>query len=356
MRRIPRAIDLFAGCGGLSHGLRRAGFKVVSAVEADKLAVSTYRANHDGVKLIHDDIRNVTGGQLLVSEDKIDVIAGCPPCQGFSRVRRRNRKRAARDDRNDLLAEFTRIVEEVQPTSIFMENVPGIEHDKRFQAFLNRLQTLGYIVTWELLDLADYGVPQWRKRVVVLAGKGFAIAMPRPCRQLRTVGSAIQSLPPPEQSRNRLHRVTTRHAPATLARIQAVPKNGGSRSAWPDELRLQCHDACDGFKDVYGRLAWNEPAPTITGGCINASKGRFLHPVQDRAITLLEAALLQTFPRRYTFSDDRGRYAIAEMIGNALPPVFAERIGRALTQALTRHASASERIEPTDGTRLSVIP
>jgi DNA (cytosine-5)-methyltransferase 1 len=339
MLRKLRAIDLFAGCGGLSSGLRRAGFKIVSAVEIDDLAVATYRANHRGVNLIQDDIRVVTGKELVGGEEHIDVIAGCPPCQGFSRVRRRNRTRAARDDRNGLIAEFSRIVEEVEPKAVFLENVPGIENDKRFQAFLDRLEKIGYVVNWDLLQLAEYGVPQWRRRAVVLAGKGFKIAMPNPCRQLRTVKSAIYSLPVPKGSRNGLHRGITQHTPLIMARIRAVPKNGGSRSAWPKELQLKCHDDCGGFKDVYGRMAWDEPAPTITGGCINASKGRFLHPVQNRAITLLEAALLQTFPRRYSFSEVRGRYAVAEMIGNALPPTFAERVGRSIAEAMTIYGS-----------------
>jgi DNA (cytosine-5)-methyltransferase 1 len=308
--------------------------KVVSAVELDDLAVSTYHANHDAVKMFHGDIRNVTGKELMGREDRIEVVAGCPPCQGFSRVRRRNRTRAARDDRNNLIRQFTRVVDEVRPSSVFMENVPGIENDYRFKDFLARLEEFGYVVNWDLLELADFGVPQWRTRVVVLAGKGFKIAMPNPCRGKRTVESTIKSLPSPKLSRNRLHCETTEHSKIVMERIRAVPKDGGSRFSWPKEMRLACHNECNGFKDVYGRMAWNEPAPTITGGCINASKGRFLHPVQDRAITLLEAALLQTFPRRYHFDHIRGRYAIAEMIGNALPPLFAERVGRCIAAAL----------------------
>lgn len=339
MRRKWRAIDLFAGCGGLTSGLKRAGFKVVSAVEIDELAVATYKANHAEVRMIPDDIRDVSGEDLKGNKvGTIDLIAGCPPCQGFSRVRRRNRKKAADDDRNDLIAEFTRIVEEVEPTAIFMENVPGIQNDWRFHEFLGRLGELGYIAHWKPVELAEQSIPQWRTRIVVLAGKGFEIAMPAPCRQLRTVKGAIQCLPRPARSRNKLHKQVTEHLPATLARIRAVPKDGGSRRSWPEELRLLCHDECDGFKDVYGRMAWDEPAPTITGGCINASKGRFLHPAQNRAITLLEAAILQTFPRRYHFSDERGRYAVAEMIGNALPPRFAERVGESISSALHRHS------------------
>lgn len=122
-----------------------------------------------------------------------------------------------------------------------------------------------------------------------------------------------------------------------MVRIKAVPKNGGSRSDWPQELVLRCHKKCQGFKDVYGRMAWDAPSPTITGGCINASKGRFLHPQQDRVITLFEAALLQTFPRKYRFKMDRGRYPVAEMIGNALPPEFARRVAECILRGLKAH-------------------
>ena len=335
MRKRWRAIDLFAGCGGLSAGLKLAGFNIVSAVEIDPLAASTYSHNHPKVNLIPRDIMLVSPAELLPDDGgMIDLIAGCPPCQGFSRVRRRNRSKAAADSRNGLIAEFQRIVEQLKPAAVFMENVPGIEKDRRFDAFLARLEQLEYIVNCETLELSEFGVPQRRSRVVVLAGKGFIIPMPRPRRTCRTVRTAIGNLPPPAESSNPLHNQITQHDERALERIRAVQKDGGSRHSWPDELRLSCHDACNGFRDVYGRMAWDGLSPTITGGCINASKGRFIHPEQDRAITLLEAALLQTFGRRYYFNLERGRYAAAEMIGNALPPHFADRVGRSIARAL----------------------
>jgi DNA (cytosine-5)-methyltransferase 1 len=183
-----RGTDLFAGCGGLTDGLKRAGLNIVSAVELDELAASTYKRNHPEVNLIHQDIREIDAEKLLpVGSNTIDLVAGCPPCQGFSRVRRRNRPRAAPDDRNGLIIQFQRIVEELRPTAVFMENVPGIEEDDRFLAFLERLEELGYSVNWDIVELSEYGVPQRRSRVVVLAGKGFTILMPRAKRKLRTV-------------------------------------------------------------------------------------------------------------------------------------------------------------------------
>ncbi len=331
------AIDLFGGCGGLTAGLKRAGFRVISSVEFDPLAAATYSANHPKVTVLPKNIRNVPSTAFLTKGvDSVDLVAGCPPCQGFSRVRRRNRPRARRDDRNSLILEYQRVVEDLQPRAVFMENVPGIELDYRFKRFVSRLVELGYAVNWDLVQLANHGVPQRRNRVVLLAGKGFNISLPRASRNQRTVRQAIESLPLPRESRNRLHNLVTCHDKGILERIRAVPRNGGSRSAWAENLRLQCHTDCDGFKDVYGRMAWDEPAPTITGGCINASKGRFLHPRQNRVITLFEAALLQTFPRRYHFDLSKGRYAVAEMIGNALPPRFAERVGLSIIAAFTK--------------------
>ena len=211
--------------------------------------------------------------------------------------------------------------------------MPGIENYYRFKEFLRALRRWGYKVTCETLELGDYAVPQRRKRIVVLAGLDFKIEMPIKARVDRTVRWAIGNLKPPGEQSNPLHRQITDHSPTMLKRIKAVPKDGGSRESWSRHLALECHDNFDGFSDVYGRMAWDELAPTITGGCINASKGRFVHPKQDRAITLFEAILLQSFPRSYYFSLDRGRYPAAEMIGNALPPEFARRVSRQIARA-----------------------
>jgi DNA (cytosine-5)-methyltransferase 1 len=329
-----KATDLFSGCGGLTTGLKNAGFDVVSAVELDDLAADTYKENHPKTNLIRRDITKVEPDELLRHSGHIHLVAGCPPCQGFSRVRRRNRPVAAKDDRNDLILRFQEIVVALEPDAVFMENVPGIDKDQRFHIFIAKLKEIGYMVAWDTLELSEYGVPQRRSRVVVLAGKGFAVPMPRKSRKIRTVRHAIGDLPLPEKAWTSLHRIVTLHDEQALARIRAVPKDGGSRSSWPEELRLHCHDECSGFRDVYGRMSWDDLSPTITGGCINASKGRFLHPEQDRAITLFEAALLQTFARRYKFSLRRGRYPCAEMIGNALPPLFADRVGAGIISAL----------------------
>lgn len=339
MARQWNAIDLFSGCGGLTTGIRRAGFNVVAAVEMDELAVRTYRANHDNVKVLCRDIRQVKGKDLLPRRNmKIDLVAGCPPCQGFSRVRRKNRSRSARDERNALIDEFRRIVHTLKPKAIFLENVPGIENYRLFKAFVKTLRPT-YDVVCQEVDLSDYGVPQRRKRIVLIAGRGFTVAFPEKVEEKRTVWDAIGDVEPPELSRRRLHNYPVTRAPDVMKRIRAVPKNGGSREALDKDLVLPCHRDFRGFRDVYGRMAWNDQSPTITGGCINPSKGRFLHPEQNRAITLFEAALLQTFPRRYRFPIEAGRYPVAAMLGNALPPAFAERIGKTIIEALEENCN-----------------
>ena len=169
------ATDLFSGCGGLTAGLRCAGFNVVSAVEIDELAADTFESNHS-VKVIRRDITDIDPRELRPGGGHIDLVAGCPPCQGFSRVRRQNRRRAARDDRNSLIGEYQRIVEALLPSAVFMENVPGIERDYRFNRFVDRLKELGYNVAWDILELAEYGIPQRRRRVVLLAGMEFTIS------------------------------------------------------------------------------------------------------------------------------------------------------------------------------------
>lgn len=335
---VWRAVDLFSGCGGLTTGLKQAGFEIVSAVECDTLAAKTYRTNHPEVKLLEQDIREVGGSDLRAPYGrKIHLVAGCPPCQGFSRVRRRNRSRMVSDDRNWLIDDFTRLIGEILPTAVFMENVPGIENYVRFREFTAALRKLGYCVTWKTLQLGEYGVPQKRRRVVVLAGHGFDIEMPKEAKITRTVRWAIGDLKRPRDHHSPLHREVAKHGSIVKERISAIPKNGGSRADWPRSLELDCHSKFHGFRDVYGRMAWDKQAPTITGGCINASKGRFLHPRQDRTITLHEAALLQSFPRRYTFSLENGRYPAARMIGNALPPEFARRVGVVISRALAEN-------------------
>lgn len=343
MKRKPRAVDLFCGAGGLSEGLRQAGYKVIGAVEIDALACSTYRLNHKRVKLWKMDIARLSGAAMMkalkLERGELDLLAACPPCQGFSTMRTKNGARWNRDRRNDLIFDVLRFIRSIKPASVMLENVPGLAKSRRYVAFRKGLETLGYSVKWDVLNTVDFAVPQRRRRLVLLASRLEEPEFAPKTVSYRTVRNSIENLTPPERSRDPLHNYPTHRSEKVKDIIRRIPRNGGSRVALGGKDQLPCHKRLNGFRDVYGRMAWDKPAPTITGGCINPSKGRFLHPHANRAITLREAALLQTFPSTYRFPLDQGRYAVALLIGNALPPEFIRRHGRAVLKFLRDNRS-----------------
>lgn len=324
----PTAIDLFSGCGGLTVGLKRAGFRVLGAVDIDPLSVQTYKANHCDVTLWEKDIREIDPQELLetlgLKKGRLDLLAGCPPCQGFSTMRTLNGSVRVNDPRNDLLLEFERFVIALSPRVVMLENVPGLADDKRFEIFRRNLKKLGYRGEYRILNAANYGVPQRRRRLIYLAGMGMNIPFADKIKRKKTVKEIIGGLPKAGQSGDPVHDMSENRTTKVLEIIRLIPKDGGSRRDLPDECQLECHKRCNGFKDVYGRMAWKDVAPTITSGCFNPSKGRFLHPEENRAITMREAALLQGFPLRYKFPTN-SKSAIALMIGNALPPPFIHK-------------------------------
>lgn len=332
------AVDLFSGCGGLTQGLKRAGFRVIGAIDNDPLSVETYRANHPEVFVFEADIREVSvvsfRKRLGLRKGGLDLLAGCPPCQGFSTLRTLNGTVGVEDPRNDLLFEFQRFVEELRPKAVMMENVPGLARDRRFERFLSRLEQLGYRGDHRVLNAADYGVPQRRRRLIYLAGFGKRIPFAPASPKRKTVGDTIGSLPRAGGSGDPVHDIPERRSSKVFELIKRIPRNGGSRSDLPASEQLSCHRKCDGFYDIYGRMAWGDVAPTITSGCFNPSKGRFLHPEENRAITMREAALLQGFPRRYKFPTTNNKTALALMIGNALPPPFIAAHGRSVIRVL----------------------
>lgn len=334
-KREFTAIDLFSGCGGLSLGLKRAGFTVKVAVEIDPVAVVTYRKNHPEVAVIQADIRKVNGNMLKKTAGlgfkKLDLLAGCPPCQGFSRIRRPGKK----DSRNDLVLDFLRIAKDLRPKMILLENVPGLKKDQRFKIFIRRLKSYGYHCRWGFLNAADFGVPQRRKRLIMMASHLASIELPREIGGARkTVRNCIGRLKNPDKTRDIMHKMYLRNSPRIKKLIAKIPNDGGSRVVLGERHQLTCHKKIQGFKDVYGRMKWNDVAPTLTGGCYNPSKGRFLHPEQNRPITLREAALLQTFPKSYYFPLKNGLTVVARLIGDALPPIFAQCQGEYLMQHL----------------------
>lgn len=345
----PTAIDIFSGCGGLTLGLEQAGFNVLGAVEMDAAAVSTYRANHRRVRVKHIDIRKLSPRgfrrELKVQRGELGLLAGCPPCQGFSVLRTRNGSKRNRDNRNELVDQMLRFVKEFYPKAVMMENVPGLMGQRPFVRLCNGLRALGYTVKSAIKDAADYGVPQRRRRLILLAGRGFEPQFAKETRRFRSVRGAIGSLTEPGRSRDALHNLPEkRRAERVTKLIRDIPKDGGSRTDLPKSRQLSCHRRSNGFSDIYGRMAWDKVAPTITSGCFNPSKGRFLHPEQNRAITMREAALLQTFPRNYVFDASWGKEAIALMIGNALPPEFIRRHALEVHRGLTVRRSRNRKV------------
>ncbi len=326
----PLAIDLFCGAGGLTVGLKDAGFKVLAGVELHPVAAETYRQNHRDHILFEGDICKLDPYEVMktlrLAEGDLDLLAGCPPCQGFSTHRTRKKSSSVEDERNNLVFEYMRFVKAIRPKVVMMENVPALANDRRAYEVLSELKSLGYFIDQRVLkvkDAASYGVPQRRKRMILVASRLGFVKEPGTVSNYSTVADFIADLPPPGNKGDVLHDYFPIRAKKTQKIIELIPKNGGSRTELPLEYWLPCHlKGKGGYLDVYGRMAWGKVSPTITGGCTNPSKGRFIHPEQNRSITLREAALLQTFPDGYQFSLSGGRDFAALMIGNALPPMF----------------------------------
>ncbi len=338
------AVDLFSGAGGLTLGLKQAGFKVLAGIEVEKIPATTYGLNHPDVYCFNKDIRHVGAMELLktigLKRGELDLLAGCPPCQGFSTLRTRKKSNAVADDRNELLFEFLRLVEAISPRSVMMENVPALAEDSRMKVFLKRLSALGYKVgrkNVRVEDASEYGVPQRRYRMILLASKTGQVEQAEKSEPI-TVRKCLDAvrLAPVGEARDPLHDHIPKRASHVLEIIRNIPKDGGSRTALPDRLVLECHkNNKSGFRDVYGRMSWDKVSPTMTGGCGNPSKGRYLHPEEDRAISLREAALFQTFPPDYQFDLSEGRGKVALMIGNALPPEFIRRHAVQISKSLS---------------------
>jgi DNA (cytosine-5)-methyltransferase 1 len=342
-RKALTALELFCGVGGMTVGLKSAGFEVLGAVDSNPLAVAGYRTNHPEVATWEEDITKLdplaVAAELSLRPGELDLLAGCPPCQGFSAVRTKGRRTSVPDQRNRLVSYFGRWADALRPRALMMENVPGLAQDVRFRRLVRFLERLGYVVTWEVRDAADHGVPQRRTRLVLLALLEAEVQFASIARERRTVRDAIAHLPAAGASGDPLHDHGEHRSKAIRRRIAAIPPESGLR-LMGEEYQLECHKRTNGFYDVYGRMVWDEPAPTITSGCINPSRGRFLHPEQNRAITLREAALLQSFPEDYVVPLDRGKYRAADLIGNALPPRFVHEHAEQLAHALSAERAA----------------
>lgn len=334
------ALDLFCGAGGLTQGLKQAGFNVIGAIENHPTYAESYKLNHPKTNLKISDITEINPSkyrkELGLKVGELDLLAGCPPCQGYSTIGTRNRGKK-NDPRNELVYEVLRFALAFKPKTIMMENVPALANDERLKKLREKLEDIGYKIDVKVLKMSHYGVPQSRRRMIMLASKLNNIEVVKQELdedKMKTVRDAISFLPPAGQTTDLLHHVTDQRTNKIKMLISMIPKDGGSRTDLGEEYQLECHKRTSGFKDVYGRMAWNRPSPTITGGCNNPSKGRFIHPEEDRVITLREAALLQTFPIDYKFSLKSGKTGVAMMIGNALPPTFIEFHARNLLKHL----------------------
>jgi DNA (cytosine-5)-methyltransferase 1 len=332
-----RAIDFFCGAGGLTRGLMDAGLNVVAGIDNDEACRETYEFN-TGVKFIARDVRTVSLEDLRRITKMTDftntLFAGCAPCQPFSK----QNKGVKRQSDAVLLSDFGRLIRLARPGCVMMENVSGISKVKGFSAFKRFLKTLddsGYSYKWGVVDAKSFGVPQSRLRLVLVGTRLGIAQMPSPkygpgLRPYRTVRQAIAHFPPVDAGK--AHKRIVNHSaasitPLNLERLEHTPLDGGSRLSWPEHLWLACHKTgYDGHSDVYGRLAWDAPAPTLTGRCTSISNGRYGHPEQLRAITLREAAALQSFPDGYVFFGSQKH--IAQQIGNAVPVRMAEALGR----------------------------
>jgi DNA (cytosine-5)-methyltransferase 1 len=335
------SIDIFSGVGGLSEGMHQAEFKTKLAFEIDEIASKAYRLNHPDTAVITKDIRKVSIAEIKrkLKGKKIHLLAGCPPCQGFSSIRRLNRVEPVADDRNNLIMEYVRFVKALKPYTIMMENVPGLVHYSLFKEALEILKEAGYIwIDYKVVNVKNYGVPQSRRRLVLVGSRLGEIKVAKPVEEKKTVRQVIGKLPLPENSKDPIHKIFPVHTPEVQKRIELTPKNGGSRKDLPKEYLLKCHQAENvGFNDVYGRLRWDDFSTTITGGCLNPSKGRFLHPEQNRCISAREAALLQTFPAKYKFDPHTPKDKLALQIGNALPPNFSFIQSKNIKQHIISH-------------------
>ena len=342
MKKQLRVIDCFCGAGGLSLGFERAGFKVVYAFDLDETSIETYKNNakyHQGkafVRNIYDVTRKSIEKDIGHSLGKIDVVIGGPPCQGFSVQRRGDDN----DPRNNLVLEYARMIAEVAPRIFVMENVGGLL-SKRGKPFLAQLQSqlgkIGYNLQIRKLTASDFGVPQARKRVFIVGERvtenirGFEFPTPSGM-PVKTVRDAISDLMEKTEKDVPNHKAD-RLSAINLKRIRAI-KEGEGRDSLPSNLQLACHKTHEGHRhlDTYGRMAWDQPSPTITARFDSFSRGRFGHPVLDRTITLREGARLQTFPDDFAFLGSK--VDVARQIGNAVPPMLAEVIAKKVMECL----------------------
>lgn len=353
-RRII-AIDLFCGVGGLTQGLGRAGIDVVMGVDLDPACQYAFEANN-AATFVNADVMQLRAEELAVTfadAKGVSLLAGCAPCQPFStysRSAKRGRGDAAKSHGSEdwaLLRRFGELISDLKPDLVTMENVPPLRDQQVFREFVDGLG--GYYVDYEVVDGRMVGLPQTRKRLVLVGSTIGPISLSAPHGIPNTVRATIGSLPSLNAGDvdpcDALH-TASRLSALNVERIRAS-KPGGTWRDWPKRLRARCHTRASGatYPSVYGRMAWDAPSPTITTQCFGYGNGRFGHPEADRAISLREAAMLQGFSHDYRFLRPQERASFATMgrlIGNAVPVPLGEYIGRALVEHVSQ-ADANQR-------------
>ena len=334
------SVDLFCGVGGLTHGLIKAGIKVRAGIDLDVSCKYAYEANNKA-EFIGNDISKIKGKDLekYWKKGEIKVLVGCAPCQPFS-THSNKVKDKEQGDKWNLLNEFIRIVEETNPSIISMENVPNLSNKQVFINFIEKLKNLKYNVSYKNVYCPEYGIPQKRRRLVLLASKFGKIELIQATHKkenYKTVKDAISHLEViksgERSKKDKLH-FTTTLSEINLKRIRASIPNG-TWEDWHKSLRLECHKKETGktYKSVYGRMSWNEPSPTITTQFYNYGTGRFGHPEQDRALTIREASILQSFPANYKFIGRNKKVLLTRIgthIGNAVPVNLGYAIGKTI--------------------------
>lgn len=352
MLKKIKVIDLFCGIGGLTHGLIKEGLDVVAGIDNDLSCEFGYVKNNK-TQFIGKDILKVSAGDIddLFGPKRniIRVLAGCAPCQPFSKLNLNDITKKQLEP----LAKFAQLIEQTQPDIVSMENVSDLAVRGKYKVFTRFLKTLKknkYKYKYEVVDVSEFGVPQRRRRLVLLASKLGEIELVKRTHENKkvTVRDVIKYLEPIDagqsSKKDLLHRAR-KLSPLNLKRIKATPKDGGDSSDWSEDLILECHKKESGKSyrgSVYGRMRWDEPAPTMTTQCIGLGNGRYGHPTQNRAISLREAAIFQTFPDYYQFSDptkpiQAGK--VAKFIGNAVPV----RLGSIIGKSIKEHVSQNEK-------------
>ena len=343
------AIDLFCGIGGLSYGFTLSGIKVKAGIDIDESCQYAFETNCKS-KFINKDISKVKGFELnsLYGKNDVKVLVGCAPCQPFSSYTYKTDKQ--KDQRWQLLYEFTRLIKEINPTIVSMENVPNLLTFKKapvFTDFVYSLNKEGYFVWYKIVHAPDYGIPQKRKRLVLLASKLDKIALFPPTYtpdKYITVRDSIGNLEKLKSggvSRKDFVHKASKLSDKNLKRIKQSKPGGSWKKDWDEDLKLSCHKSKKGktYVSVYGRMKWDEPSPTMTTFCTGIGNGRFGHPEQDRAISLREAAILQSFPFDYKFVDKAKNLKFSntsKQIGNAVPPRLGEIIGKSIIQHINK--------------------